>query len=59
MDRRRNGLVDGFNELLCAWLQNGYKNSENTEKKDVFRKSNDRKLRKHAICQTRFFQPNP
>lgn len=42
-----------------AWLQIGYKNSENTEKINIFRKSNDRKVRKYAICQTRFLQPNP
>ena len=41
------------------WLQNGYKNPENTEKINIFRKSNDRKPRKYAICHTWFSQPNP
>lgn len=42
-----------------AWLQIGYKISENTEKINIFKKYDDRKPRKHAICQTRFSQPNP
>ena len=41
------------------WLQNGYKNSENTEKISIFIKCDERKPRKHAICHTRFPQPNP
>lgn len=31
----------------------GYKNSENTEKMDDFRKSNDRKAGECAICHSR------
>ena len=42
-----------------AWLQIGYKNSENTEKINIFRKYDSRKPRKHAICHTWFSQPNP
>ena len=42
-----------------VWLQIGYKNPENTEKINIFRKSNDRKPLKHAICHQRFPQPNP
>ena len=41
------------------WLQIGYKNSENTEKINIFKRYDDRKPRKHAICQTGFPQPNP
>lgn len=37
----------------------GYKNSENTDKNNIFRKYDDRKPRKHAICHTGFSQPNP
>ena len=36
--------------FIMGWLQNGYKNPENTEKINIFRKSNDRKPLKHAIC---------
>lgn len=43
----------------CAWLQIGYKNFENTEKINIFRKYDSRKPRKHAICHTWFSQPNP
>ena len=43
----------------CSWLQNGYKNSETTEKINIFRKYENRKPRKHAICQISFSQPNP
>lgn len=45
--------------LKVNWLQNGYGNSENTEKINVYRKHENRKPRKHAICHTRLFQPNP
>ena len=41
------------------WLQIGHKNFEITEKNNVFRKYDDKKSRKHAICQTIFPQPNP
>ena len=40
-------------KLNCAWLQIGYKNCENTEKVNIFRKYDSRKPRKHAICHTR------
>ncbi len=43
----------------CSWLQNGYKNFENTEKSNIFRKSDDKKERKYVICHLRLFQPNP
>lgn len=42
-----------------TWLQIGYKNSENTEKINIFKKYDNRKPRKHAICHTWFSQPNP
>ncbi len=38
----------------CSWLQNGYKNFENTEKINIFSKCDDTKPRKHAICHARF-----
>ena len=37
-----------------VWLQIGYKNPENTEKINIFRKYDSRRPRKHAICHTRF-----
>lgn len=42
-----------------AWLQIGYKNSETTEKNNIFRKYDGRKFRKHAHYHTRFLKPNP
>ena len=42
-----------------ARLQNGYKNSENTEKINIFRKYGYKKARKHAIYHARFSHPNP
>lgn len=42
-----------------VWLQIGYKNSENIEKINIFRKHDDRKALKHAICHTWFSQSNP
>lgn len=59
MNRRRSEFIDGFNKLLRAWLQIGYKIFENTEQINIFRKSNDRKARKNAICHIRFSRPNP
>ena len=41
------------------WLQIGYKNFENPEKINIFKKYDNRKPRKHAICHTRLSQPNP
>ena len=45
--------------INVSWLQNGYKNFETTEKINIFRKYDNRKPRKQAICHTRFSQPNP
>ena len=45
--------------INVSWLQNGYKNSETTEKIAIFRKYDYKKPRKYAICQPRFSQPNP
>lgn len=45
--------------INVSWLQNGYKNFETTEKINIFRKYDNRKPRKQAICHIRFPQPNP
>lgn len=59
MDRRRDGFVEGWFWMpMCSWLQIGYKNSENTEKINIFRKYDNSKARKHATCHPRFSQPN-
>ena len=60
MDRRRDGFVEGWFWMpMCSWLQNGYKKFENAEKINIFKKYDDGKPRKHAICYTRFSKPNP
>lgn len=53
-------FATSFVASLIIWKKLcGYKNFENTEKNDIFRKYDERKPRKNSIRHTSFSQSNP